>query len=180
MTPPSTPSEAAPTTGTLRIETDVPGASVFFDRVGKGEAPLTIADIEPGSHQLHVSAAGYDRYSESIGVEAGTRTITINFKDLRLDAQIEVTHKHGLGSCKGRLVGSNDGIRYEASDGKDSFRAAFVDITTFDVDYAANTLRVKTRDGRTFNFASATSNAGGLSVFFREVDLARKRAAGSR
>jgi hypothetical protein len=180
VAPPSAPAEAAPTTGTLRIETDVPGASVFFDRVGKGEAPLTIADIEPGSHQLHVSAAGYDRYSESIGVEAGTRTITINFKDLRLDAQIEVTHKHGLGSCKGQLVGSNDGIRYEASDGKDSFRAAFADVTTFDVDYAANTLRVKTRDGRTFNFGSSAASADRLSVFYRDVDQAWKRGSEGR
>lgn len=179
--PATSPTESiapAPTTGTLRIETDVPGATVFFDRVGKGEAPLTISDIGPGSHQLHVSAPGYERYSESLGVEPGNRTITINFKSLNLNAQLDVVHKHGLGSCKGRLIGSNEELRYEASKGKDSFRAAFADVTTFDVDYAANTLRVRTRDGRTFNFQSSNTHADRLSVFFRDVDQAWKRTIG--
>ena len=37
--------EAAPTVGTLRIETDVPGAQVFLDRQFVGTAPVTAENV---------------------------------------------------------------------------------------------------------------------------------------
>lgn len=167
--------EAAPTTGTLHIETDVDGATVFLDRVGVGTAPMTIPDVTPGSHRLNVSAKGYDGYAETINVEPGERTISIRFKDIRLDARIDAVHKHGMGSCRGRLVASPQGIRYEAADGKDSFSVAFADVAAFDVDYLEKNLRLRTRQGRTYNFTDPGGSADPLFAFHEEVDKVRKR-----
>ncbi len=161
--------------GTLHIETDVPDASVLIDRVGVGTAPITVPNLTPGSHRLNVAAAGYDGYAETIEVEPGTRTISIKFKEIRLDVQIEAVHKHGIGSCKGRLTASPQEMRYTAADGKDSFSVALTEIAALDVDYLAKNLRVRTRQGRTFNFTDPDGNAERLFVFHRDVEKVRAR-----
>ena len=175
--PAAEPVEAAPTTGTLRIETDVPDATVFLDRVGVGTAPLTIPNVAPGSHRLNVSATGYDGYSETIDVPAGTRTIAVAFKEVKLDAKLDVVHKHGVGSCRGVLSATPQGLHYEAADGKDSFSVPLTDFGAFDVDYLAKNLRLRTKQGRTFNFGDPDGNADRLFVFHRDVDKAQKRIA---
>src|SRR4051812_2333478 len=45
---------------TLHIDSDVPGAQVFVDRQFIGAAPVTTTEIKPGTHQINVSAPGYD------------------------------------------------------------------------------------------------------------------------
>lgn len=166
---------AAPTVGTLHIETDVEGASVLFDRIGVGTAPITINDVTPGSHRLNVSAKGYDGYAETIEVEPGARTISIKFKEIRLDARLSAVHKHGMGSCRGALTATPEGIRYEATDGKDNVSITFADVDVFEVDYLAKNLRIRTKQGRTLNFTDPDGNADRLFVFHRDVDKVRKR-----
>lgn len=173
--PAAAPVETAPTTATLRVETDVDNATVFIDRVGVGAAPLTIPNLQPGSHRVNVSAPGYEGYAETLDLEPGTRTLTVNFKVIRLDAKIPVTHKHGMGSCKGDLVASPDGLRYEAADGKDSVVVPFADVAAFDLDYLAKNLRLRTRQGKTLNFTD--TDADRLFAFHRDVDKVRKRLA---
>jgi len=164
-----------PTTGTLRIETDVPGATVFLDRIGVGSAPMTIPNIAPGAHRLNVSASGYDGYGETIEVEPGERVITINFKEIKLDARLNAVHKHGVGSCRGVLTATPQAIVYTAADGKDSFTIGLTQITTFEVDYLAKNLRIRGPQGRTYNFGDPDDNADRLFVFHRDVDKARQR-----
>lgn len=166
---------AAPTTGSLRIETDVPGATVFLDRIGVGTAPMTIPNIAPGSHRLNVSASGYDGYGETIEIEPGERVITINFKEIKLDARLNAVHKHGVGSCRGVLTATPQAIVYTAADGKDTFTIALTQITTFEVDYLAKNLRIRGPQGRTYNFGDPDGNADRLFVFHRDVDKARQR-----
>lgn len=178
--PVAAPVEAAPTTGSLRIETDVEGATVFLDRVGVGTAPMTIPNITPGSHRLNVSASGYDGYAETLEIEPGPRTISINFKEIKLDVRIAAVHKHGVGSCRGQLFASPQGLRYEAADGKDSTTVAFADVGSFDVDYLAKNLRVRTRQGRTLNFTDPDGNADKLFAFHDEVEKVRKRVISQR
>jgi hypothetical protein len=174
-TPAEAPAEAAPTTGTLRVETDVTDATVFLDRVGLGPAPITIPNVTPGSHRLNVSATGYEGYAETIDVAPGPRTITIAFKEIKLDAKLSVVHKHGMGSCKGQLSASPQTVRYDATDGKDSFSVALTDVEALDVDYLAKNLRLKTKQGKSYNFTDPEGNADRLFVFQRDVEKARKR-----
>ena len=70
---PEAPPAAEPVAdiGTLRIETDVPGAQVFIDRQFVGTAPLTAVNVKPGTHQLNVSAEGFDGIARTIDVEPG-------------------------------------------------------------------------------------------------------------
>lgn len=65
--------EPAPDLGVLRIETDVPGAQVFIDREFIGVAPITAEDIKPGTHQLNVSAEGYDGIAMPIDYETSNK-----------------------------------------------------------------------------------------------------------
>src|SRR5262245_24247959 len=99
-TPPSRPTPAAESVPGLTVEADVPGADVFVDRVYKGQAPLTISGIAPGPHRINVSAEGYDGYAETIEVSGAPQGLAVRLKQVRLDAGLDVVHKHGLGSCR--------------------------------------------------------------------------------
>jgi hypothetical protein len=167
--------EAASETATLVIGSDVPGAQVFLDRQFVGTTPVTAKDVSPGSHQLNVSAPGYDNHVETIAVSPGSRAITITFREVRLDASIDVVHKHRMGSCRGRLVATPRGLRYDTMDKDDTFSAALVDLETFQVDYLTKNLRIQPRKGKRYDFADPDGNADRLFVFHRDVDRARER-----
>jgi hypothetical protein len=163
--------------GTLRIETDVPGTQVFIDRQFIGTTPLTATNVKPGTHQLNLTAEGFDGIAQTIDVEPGPRDLTFRFREVRLDAALAVVHKHRIGSCEGRLVATADGIRYETADNEDGFTAALADMETFQVDYQDKNLRITLRKGRQFNFTDPDGNADRLFVFHRDVERARQRLA---
>jgi PEGA domain-containing protein len=169
--------EVVPDAGTLRIETDVPNAQVFLDRQFIGTAPVTAANVKPGSHQLNVSAEGFDGVARSIDVEPGSKDLMIRFKEVKLDARIAVVHKHRIGSCKGELVATPQGLQYTADDKDDRFTVAFGDLEQFQVDYQEKNLKVKVRRGKQYNFTDPDGNADRLFVFHRDVDKARQRLA---
>jgi len=180
---PVAPEAAAPVTeaplesGTLRIDADVPKAQVFIDRQFVGTTPLTAENVKPGTHQLNVTADGFDGIAQTIDVEPGPRDLTFRFREVRLDATVAVVHKHRMGSCQGRLVATADGIRYETADKDDGFTAALSDLEAFQVDYQDKNLRIKLRKGKQFNFTDPDGNADRLFVFHRDVEKARQRLA---
>ena len=165
----------APATATLRIDSDVPGASVFIDRVYLGTTPLTAPNVTPGSHRLNASATGYDGIAENIDVVAGPRDIMLRFKEVRLDARVDVTHKHGVGSCTGTLSASPQGIKYVASHANDAFEAPLADIALLELDFLAKNLRLKLKSGRTYNFTETGGGADQLYAFHRDVDKVMKK-----
>ena len=169
------PVAAAAESATLTIVSDVPGAQVFLDRTFVGTAPAIAAAVAPGSHQLNVSAPGFDAHVETIEVTAGAREISVTFREVRLEASIEVVHKHRIGSCRGRLVATPQGLRYETSEKDDSFTATLSDLETFQVDYLAKNLRIQPRRGRRYDFSDPDGNADRLFVFHRDVERARER-----
>jgi hypothetical protein len=171
---------AAPVTGTLRIVSDVPDASVFIDRTYIGTAPVTAADVAPGPHTIVLSADGYDSVSETVQVEPGEREISISLKEIRLDASVAVVHKHSLGSCRGTLTATPKGLTYTTDDRNDAFVVALSGLETFEVDYLQNNLRVKIRGGKTYNFEDPDAQRDRLFVFHRDVDKVRQRLAGGR
>jgi len=167
--------EAAPTAGTLRIDSDVPGAQVFVDRQFVGAAPVVAENLTPGSHQVNVSAPGFDSVVTSVDVAPGDRDLVVKLREVRLDASADVIHKHGVGSCRGRLVATPQGLRYETSNRDDAFTSPLLDLETFQVDYLQKNLRVKLPKGRQFNFTDPDGNADRLFVFHRDVEKARER-----
>ncbi len=170
------PEPAEPTGGTLRVESDVPGAMVFLDREYLGETPLTAEDVSPGSHRLNLSLKGYEGYAETIEVSTGPNDVVVRFREVRLDESVDVVHKHRMGSCQGRLVADPQGIRYETAH-KDAFALAFSEVEEFEVDYLKKSLRLKGRQGRAYNFTTEAENADPLFVFHQNTEKARSRLA---
>jgi hypothetical protein len=164
------PEAAAPT---LRVDADVPGANVFLDRKFLGTTPVETRDFVPGPHRLNVSAEGYEMYGETIELAVASRDVMIRFKEVRLDERVDVVHKHGVGSCRGRLLATTAGLRYEADKAGDSFEASFPSLEPLQLDYLSHNLRVKQRGGKTWNFTAGSADA--LLTFQKAVEAARKR-----
>jgi hypothetical protein len=164
----------------LRVEADVPGADVFVYREFKGKAPLTIGGVAAGPHRLNVSAEGYDGYADTIDVTGRAQTVAVRLKEVRLEAGVDVVHKHGMGSCHGRLSATPAGLRYAASKGEDSFDVPLASVEKLSVDYPKKTLTAKLRGGRTYNFAEGVGNADALLSFQQAVTKAQERMANSK
>lgn len=172
--------EPAPATGTLVVESDVPETSVFVDRVYLGNAPVTVRNLTPGPHRLNMSVTGYEGVSETIDVAAGTQTISMKFKEIRLDEKLDVVHKHAMGSCRGRLTATPQGLAYETTDRDDAFTAALTALERFEVDYLEKNLRVKVRGGKAYNFTDPEGKADRLYLFHQVVEKARQRLMSGR
>ena len=160
---------------TLRIDSDVAGAQVFIDRQFIGTAPVTTTDVKPGTHQINVSATGYDQYAQSIDLTPGSRDVAVRFKEVRLDAKADVVHKHGVGSCRGTLVATAQGLRYDTTNKGDAFTVPLTNLEVLEVDYLDKNLKVKIKGGKQYNFTDPMGNADTLFVFQRDVDKARQR-----
>jgi len=175
--PPAPKTAAAPTLASLRLDTDVPGASVFIDRVFVGNTPLSLDKLQPGSKRVQVTATGFDSVQKTINLDPGPNAITIRVKEVSLSATTSVVHKHAMGSCAGTLVASLDGLRYNTTNTGDAFSLPYTQIETFVVDYLQKNLRVKQKGGKTWNFTDKNDNADALFVFHRDVEAARKKLA---
>jgi len=171
---PAAPAAAAANLATLRFESDVPGATVFLDRVPLGEMPITASDVKPGPHRVNASAPGYELVVETIEVVPGPRDIVFAFKQVRLDAKIDVVHHHRIGSCSGRLIATPRGMRYETTDTNDAFTVPLLEVGALQIDYLANRLRITAR-GKRYEFSDPKGNADPLFVFHRDVEAARAR-----
>lgn len=178
--PPTAPAkpaaaEAAAEVGSLLVESDVPGANVFVDRVFVGPAPATAKGLTIGAHQLNVSANGYDGVSQSVDVTGGENTISITLKEVRLSQVIDVIHRHTFGSCQGRLLADAQGVRYETTNKQDAFTISFADLSSFEIDYMNKMLRVGRRGGKAYTFTDNKPNADALFVFHRDVQKVRMK-----
>jgi hypothetical protein len=176
--PAAAPAAPAPGGAILHIDSDVPGAQVFIDREYVGVTPLTAPNVKAGNHRMNLSAQGYDGLAEDIDVEPGPRELMFKFKEVRLDATLDVVHKHRIGSCKGRLIATPKGIRYETTDKNDGFNVPLAALNIFDVEYLAKTLHMKLATGKKYDFTDPEGNADRLFVFHRDVEKARQQMKG--
>jgi hypothetical protein len=178
-TPASTAPSGSPSapalTGQLRIVADVPGAAVFFDHNFEGRAPVEIRNVAPGSHRLNVSAEGREMYAETLETGPGPRTVIVRLPPLRLDVAVDVVHRHGLGSCEGRLSATSAGVRYDTTDKDDAFLRPLAELEPLQIDTAKKNLRVRVRKGKTYNFTTKAPNADDLETFRQKVEAARRR-----
>jgi hypothetical protein len=168
------PVEASPA-AVLQIDSDVPGAQVFLNREFVGATPLTVPNLAPGEYQINVSAKGYESIAQTVELASGSRDIMVRFREVRLDARLDVVHNHRFGSCRGRLVATPAGLRYETTDKNDAFNVALMDLEIFEVNYLEKNLRVQARKGRRYDFTDPEGNADRLFVFHRDVEKAREQ-----
>jgi len=163
---------------TLVVESDVPGASVFVDREFVGTAPVTLRNVAPGTKRINLSAEGFEGVQRSVDVAPGENTVTMRFKEVRLNTTVGVSHKHGMGGCEGTLRATVDGLSYETTNKGDAFTLPYAQVESFEVNYLEKNLRVKQRGGKTWNFTDkAADNADKLFVFHRDVTAAREKLA---
>ena len=172
--------EAAPTTGTLVLESDTPDTSVFIDRKFLGTAPQTLPDVAPGEHQLIFSPTGQDSIRMTITVEPGTKTIVARFKEVQLNESVEVVHKHALGSCRGTLKASPNGLTYDTKNTEDAFTAPLTNLEIFTVNYVEKNLKVKLKGGKSYTFTEPGGTADKLYAFQQAVDKVRQRLLSGR
>jgi hypothetical protein len=175
--PAAPPPAAAPKLASLTLESDVPGAPVFIDRVFVGNTPLSLDKLEPGSKRVQITATGFDSVQKTIELNPGPNAITIRVKEVSLNARANVVHKHGIGSCEGQLSATLDGLRYDTSNKGDAFALPYAQVETFAVDYLQKNLRIKQKGGKTWNFTDKNGSADALFVFHRDVEAARKKLA---
>ena len=60
--------EVSPQTGWLLVRTDPPGATVTLDGVGRGQTPLSLADVSFGTHRLEMSHAEFGTVQREVTV----------------------------------------------------------------------------------------------------------------
>lgn len=172
--PPAEPPVVAPTTATLRIDSDVRGADVFIDNAFVGRTPAVIEGVAPGTRKINVSAEGYETVGGFHEIAPGSAELSIPVKVIRLDRRVAVRHKHGVGACEGTLSATPEGLRYETTRTEDAFRAPLTSLQTFEADYLQKNLKVAT-GGRTYNFTVAGGTADDLYGFYQDVEKVRQR-----
>jgi hypothetical protein len=174
-TPKPEPAPVAPTTATLRIDSDVPGAQVFIDNKFIGTTPATAENVQPGHRKVNVQAPGYEGVAEFVDVSAGPKDVMISLKTIRLDQRVSVEHKHRMGSCTGTLIATPDGVRYQTSHAEDAFSVSLQNIETFTADFLQKNLKLKVRGGKTYEFTDPSGKAEAIYLFHQEVDKVRQR-----
>lgn len=65
--------------GEIYVETDPQGAIVYLDNEERGVAPLVIADLPKGDHELSVFMPNFFRRNQKINIDAGYR-VNASFK----------------------------------------------------------------------------------------------------
>ena len=170
------PEPPPPPTNVLRVTSDVDGAQVFLDRQFLGNTPLDMADLEPGTHQVNVSAQGYEGIAQTVQISDEPVDLSVEFRVVRLDEAIDVVHKHRFGSCQGRLVANLQGFHYQ-TEHEDAFSVQLDQVEEFEIDYLEQALHLKVRGGRDYNFTDEQETADPLFVFHRDVEKARQRLA---
>lgn len=169
------PELAPPTTATLRIDSDVPGAQVFLDNKFVGTAPATAENVQPGQRKVNVQAPGHEGVVEFVDVTPGPKDVMISLKTIRLDERVSVEHKHRMGSCSGTLIATPEGVRYQTSHKEDAFSVRLQNIETFTADFLQKNLKLKIRGGKTYDFTDPSGKAEAIYLFHQEVDKVRQR-----
>jgi hypothetical protein len=172
--------EPAPATATLILESDTPDTTVFMDRAFLGTAPQTLRDVSPGEHQLIFSPTGQDSIRMTVDVQPGTKTIVARFREMQLSEAVEVVHKHALGSCRGTLKASPNGLTYDTKHAEDAFTAPLTNLDVFAVNYVEKNLKVKLKGGKTYTFTEPDGTADKLYAFHQAVEKARQRMLAGR
>ena len=73
-TPPRQATRPRPTKGSIMFTSEPSGASVFLDNELKGVTPLSLGEVNGGSHSVKYALEGYDDYSVAFELTPGIQT----------------------------------------------------------------------------------------------------------
>jgi serine/threonine-protein kinase len=102
-----------PSSGSLLIQSDPPGARVSVDGVDHGAAPASVADLTPGEHEVVLQAEGGTPVRQKVVIQAGVTSSVLapvatasagpvsGWLSVRASVAIEVREN-------GRLIGTTD------------------------------------------------------------------------
>ncbi|MDD1710674.1 MAG: PEGA domain-containing protein [Methanoregulaceae archaeon] len=62
------------TTGTLSVSSSPSGAAVYVDGIYQGVTSTTVGNLVPGSHSVRLTKAGYQDWTGSVSISAGSTT----------------------------------------------------------------------------------------------------------
>ncbi len=62
------------TTGTLSVSSSPSGAAVYIDGSYRGVTPINVGNLVPGSHSVQLMKAGYQDWTATVSISAGSTT----------------------------------------------------------------------------------------------------------
>jgi len=102
-----------PSAGSLLVQSDPPGASVSVDGVAHGVAPVSVADLAPGDHEVVLQAEGGPAVKQRVVIQAGVTSSVLAPVStatpgpvsgwLSVKAPVAIEIREG-----GRLIGTTD------------------------------------------------------------------------
>ncbi|MCK9631662.1 MAG: PEGA domain-containing protein [Methanoregula sp.] len=69
--------EQAPEKGTIQFTSSPTGAQVYLDNQFRGTTPSTLSGIDPGSHTIEFRYTGYESWSATMVVSAGSNNVFV-------------------------------------------------------------------------------------------------------
>ncbi len=153
------------------------GGAVLYWWTGRGaEAPLAERALPKAPESPAPQTLPLSRVRRgALEVAPDSAGIVVRFKEVRLDERIDVVHKHGIGSCRGRLIAGLDGLRYQTDHKDHGFSVPLDGLKRFEVNYLKKNLRVEVRGGKKYNFTEPKGDADVLFVFHKQVEKVRLR-----
>jgi hypothetical protein len=153
------PVAPAPTLGALHVQTEPPGQVVFVDDIRRGLSPMTVTDLAPGDHAVHVSSSA-GTFRRRITITAGeTMSLVIapnapvvSAGWLRISSPVLLQVRVG-----GDLVGNTESDRVLLPAGEHD-----LDLSNESLGYAVRR-RVRVESGRTAQ-VQITPPTGMLSI----------------
>lgn len=101
---------ASASTGSVRVISNIPGATIALDGVAVGQAPVSIPDVPTGEHILEATAAGHHPIQQPIEIAPGQQRVV----SLRLEANENAAGRILIDSNVGAATISIDGQEYGA------------------------------------------------------------------
>jgi len=112
-----------PSSGSLLVQSDPSGAEVLIDGVSHGKAPVSVADLTPGEHDVVLQASGGTPVRQRVVIQAGVTSSVLTpvstaapgpvsgWISVKAPVTIEVREN-------GRLVGTTDSDRIMMTAGR--------------------------------------------------------------
>lgn len=128
LQPPGISAEASTATGAVNVSTIPGGATLFIDGENRGKTPVSIPDLDIGSHVLIVSSPGFGNLTTQVVVtEGAVSEVTIPLRSVNGSAYVNTTPPGAEISIDGILSGVSPVLLTDLEPGNHTVVAKKVD-----------------------------------------------------